>query len=387
MADDRSANLGPGEDGALGPSSGPAVVHKSEHYGDAEFLDSQLRLTDLVPRRLLATILLPTIGLAAIAGLITLYVAAPKVFKLADREPLAAVLGGPGSLSNWLAALMLLTASFFAIVNYTIRRHKTDDYHGRYRIWLWAAACWFLMASDAAASLHQGFQALLISLTRVRLVGDGSIWWIAPAALLLGVVCTRVMIDIWPSRTARVTAILAAIAYLAAALAFFHGIRLSSEVANSLLLNGSMLAGHLLLAWSMALHARFVLLDAEGQLPRRTAKTKAKKKRTEKPKSKAAGASAGESLKRDSASNGVSDRDESDGNESRDKWISVHPAHSGPTPSGASTVKRAAPVATPAESSSDSEAENKMSKADRKALKKKLLEERLKSEQRRASNW
>ena len=384
MADDRSANLGPGEDGALGPSSGPPVKHKSEHYGDAEFLEDQLRLTDLVPRRVLTILLLPAIGLAAIAGLLMFYVAAPRIFKLADHTPLAAALGGPGSLGNWWSALMLLTASFFAIVNYTIRRHKMNDYHGRYRVWLWAATCSFLMASDAAASLHQGFQALLISLTHVRLVGDGAIWWIAPAALLLGVVGTRLKIDIWPSRSARAIAILAAIAYLAAALAFFHVVRLPSELAGSLLLHGSLLSGHLLLAWSMALHARFVLLDAEGQLPRRTAKPKAKKKRAEKPKRKTVSASAGDSLKPDSATDDASDRDESDENESRDKWISVHQAHNGPTPSSPSAVKRAAPLAAAVAASQE---ESKMNKADRKALKKKLLEERLKSEQRRASNW
>ncbi len=330
------------------------------------------------------TILLPTVGLIAIAGLLTLYVAAPKVFKLEDRTPLAAVLGGPGSLSNWLSVLLLLTASFYAVVNFAIRRHKTDDYHGRYRVWLWAAACWFLMASDAVASLHEGVQALLISLTRVRVVGDGSIWWIAPAALLFGIVGTRLVIDMWPSRTARATAILAAIAYFAAALAFFRVVRLPSELAGSLLLHGSLLAGNLLLAWSMALHARFVLLDAEGQLPRRTAKPKVKKKRVEKPKVKVASAAAEDSVKRDSAADGASDRDESGENESRDRWISVHPAHSGPTPSSASLPKRTAPLAAAVAANQE---DSKMSKADRKALKKKLLEERLKSEQRRASNW
>jgi hypothetical protein len=148
-----------------------------------------------------------------------------------------------------------------------------------------------------------------------------------------------------------------------------------------------LLAGHLLLAWSMALHARFVLLDAKGQLPWRTAKPKAKKKRAEKLKSKAVNASASDSLKRDSDSISASDRNDADEGESRDKWISVHPPHDGPTPSSSSVLKRVGPLATHVASSAASQADSKMSKADRKALKKKLLEERLKSEQRRASNW
>jgi hypothetical protein len=387
MAEDRSANLGPAEDGVLGPGVVPTANHKSEHYGDAAFLDDQLRLTDLIPRRLITVLLLPAIGGAAIACLITLYVATPKVFGAADRMPLAAVLGCPGSLGNWLSALLLLAASFYSLVNYSIRRHKTDDYHGRYRVWLWAAACWFLMATDAAGSLHQAVEAAVISLTHMRLVGNGSIWWIAPVALLLGIVGTRLFIDIWPSRSARVTTTLAAIAYLAASLAFFHIVRLPTEVADSLLLNGSLLAGHLLFAWSMALNARFVLLDAEGRLPRRSAKPKAKKKRLEKAKSKASGTSSGPSSQRDAAIADARDRDDSDDAESCKTWTKVHPPHAGPTPSSSSTLKRVSPLAAHMPSSAASQSDCKMSKADRKALKKKILEERLKSEQRRASNW
>ena len=58
-------------------------AHKSENYGDAEFLQTQLRLTDLIPRRLISYLLLLTVGLAAIGGLIALYVWIPDL--LGDR--------------------------------------------------------------------------------------------------------------------------------------------------------------------------------------------------------------------------------------------------------------------------------------------------------------
>ena len=75
-------------------------------------------------------------------------------------------LGNYGSLGNWFASLLLLVASLLAITIYSVRRHKVDDYRGHYHIWLWAAACWFVMATDVAASLHQGFQQVMISLDR-----------------------------------------------------------------------------------------------------------------------------------------------------------------------------------------------------------------------------
>ena len=50
------------------------MLINQQNYGDAEFLQTQLRLTDLIPRRLISYLLLLTGGLAAIGGLIALYV-------------------------------------------------------------------------------------------------------------------------------------------------------------------------------------------------------------------------------------------------------------------------------------------------------------------------
>ena len=46
--------------------------------------------------------------------------------------------------SEWLT---LILAGLAAVLVYTVRRYKTDDYRGYYRIWLWAAMCWFRGAS------------------------------------------------------------------------------------------------------------------------------------------------------------------------------------------------------------------------------------------------
>ena len=301
LAEDRGASLDPPDQTQLDGTGGGPIVHKSENYGEGEFLQTQLRLTDLVPRRLISLVLPPLCGTAVIAGLAMLYVAAPGYFHTPDHSPVMAVFGGPGSLSNWFSSLLLLMATFYAAVNYTVRRHKMDDYRGRYRVWLWAAACCFLMASDASASLHQGLQEAAVSLSGTRIVGDGSIWWLAPAALLLGFVGTRLLVDVWPCRLASGTLILAAIAYIAATVPFFGLTRPSSDVARVLLLNGLPLAGNFLLAWSMVLYARFVLLDAEGRLPRPATRPQTKSKRGGKSKIKVATAEASDSPERGAA--------------------------------------------------------------------------------------
>ena len=104
---------------------------------------------------------------------------------------------------------------------------------------------------------------------------------------------------------------------------------------------------------------------------------------------------------KDSAASGRSDaadaddgEEESDDEESGDTWVAVDPPHGGSQP----VLKRVTPAETSAvpslsqkiivpgaeSSSSDSGTDDsKLSKADRKALKKKLIDERLKRESAR----
>ena len=384
-------------------------THKSDNYGEAEFLQTQPRLTDLIPRRLISYLLLLLTGSAAIGGLMAGYTWSLDLLRAANPRPAMADLGNYGSLGNWLGSLLLLAASLLAIVTYTVRRHKVDDYRGHYHVWPWAAACWFVMASDMAAGLHQGFQQVMISLTGSRIVGEGSVWWVVPVLLLIGSIGSRLLIDMWSSKLSSIALLSAAIAYLTALLTFFHGIYLQSEISQLMLLQGGLLGGHLLVALSMGLHARYVLLDADGSLPKRLPKKKAEKRKADKKAEKVDRAAAkDEEAKKDSIASGttntnVSDDGQpdstaegSDNEEADDKWVAVDPPHGGAQP----VLKRVTPgesssapplaqkiTAARAESSASASDDSKLSKADRKALKKKLLDERLNREQRKAGNW
>ena len=245
------------------------LPEKTGHYGDAEFLDRGWRLLDLVPRRWIALGGLLTAGTAAIVGLEAAY--ARMVERVAaGATPVAALqIDAKGSLACWFSSLLLLAAAVAALLVYSVRRHRTDDYRGRYRVWFWAAGCWFLMATDQAASLREGFCDLMTRLTGTPLLGDGACggsrstlscgsrwvrgWW--PTCVRAGFRWPpwwpRQPPRGWPWPTG------------------WAGSSSKTGPREVMFRAGSEMAGNLLLLAAMLAHARYVLLDAEGLLPHR----------------------------------------------------------------------------------------------------------------------
>ena len=159
---------------------------------------------------------------------------------------------------------------------YTIRRHRTDDYRGRYRIWLWAVLCCFLAATDVAADLHESFRQIMIRLTKTCIWGDGTIWWIIPCVLVFGVLGSRLVLDMRPCRLSIAAFLLAAACYLVGASMELGLASIDEAVRAAMFKAGAAMFGHLMLLMSMALNARYVILDAEGLLPQRASKTDAR---------------------------------------------------------------------------------------------------------------
>ena len=86
---------------------------KSDNYGDAEFMDEQRRLTDLIPRRLSIIALLMFAGLACVLGLEALYTWMPELAPLTKEDGRIAAfdLDGEGSLAVWFSSVTLLAAA------------------------------------------------------------------------------------------------------------------------------------------------------------------------------------------------------------------------------------------------------------------------------------
>lgn len=253
----------------------------ARRYTEAALMDGQPRLTDLIPQRIVTLVLWFVGGIALIAGLEAGYAYMPELAKKAtDGRVEALDLDGEGSLAVWFSSAMLSLAGLTALVTYAVRRQRMDDYHGRYRIWLWAAMCWFLMSLDETASLHEGFKEMMSHLTGQRLMGDGSLWWVMPYLVLLGVVGISLLLEMRASRWATALFILTAVSYAVAVVAQLGWILPESGARGVMVEEGCEMLGHLLLLLTMAVYARHVIRDAQGLVPAREPK-KAKKPRKE----------------------------------------------------------------------------------------------------------
>ena len=263
--------FGYGRSGAVGDLSHEALfARRSENYGSAEFLDEQLRLTDLVPMRTSSYLLIFLLGGGIICGLEALYSTMPHLAAMTTDGRVAAFdLDGEGSLAVWFSSLTLTLAAAAAILVFTVRRFRRDDYSGRYRIWVWAAAVFLLMSIDETASLHEGFKEMMTWVTGNRVLGDGSVWWVAPYFLLLVVVGSRLMVDMRECHTSVLALLAAAGCYIVAVATQLEGILPEAGAKAVMLEEGAEMLGNVFLFLSMLLHARHVILDAEGLLPER----------------------------------------------------------------------------------------------------------------------
>lgn len=263
-------------------------------------MDGQTRLTDLVPKKIGSLVLLFLGGVTLVAGLEALYAWMPDLAShTTDGRVAAFDLDGEGSLAVWFSSATLSLAGLTALVVYSVRKRRQDDYHGRYRIWLWAALCWFTLSIDETASLHEGFKELMAWLTGRRLLGDGSIWWVIAYAPILGLVGLRLLLDMREYKGSIVLLFATAAAYATAVAAQLDWVLPQGGARSVMLEEGCEMVGDLFLLFAMAAHARYVILDSRGEWGARQAKAKkASRKEAEKQAALASpGAAAGNSQK------------------------------------------------------------------------------------------
>lgn len=243
-------------------------------------MDGQPRIIDLVPKSYWKLGLLFVAGLSVIAGLGALYHYMPRLAAHTSDGTIAAFdLDCEGSLGTWFSSVMLGMTALVCWLVFSVRRHKADDYHGRYRLWLWAGLVFLVMSIDEAASLHEGFKEMMSLVAGTRIIGDGSLWWVLGYSLVLLPLGIRLAFQIFHCRTATVAYVLGAAALGAAVATQLEWILPQSGALGILVEEALEMLGYLLLLTGSTLFARYVILESQGLLGAKAAKTAKRQKR------------------------------------------------------------------------------------------------------------
>lgn len=237
-------------------------------YSEAAGVEHHPQVTDFFPRRFRTIGALAAVGVAATAVVEALHwFVAPLAGTYGFESAAAFDLAGAGGLASWLSAVVLMLASVTCVLIYSLRRHRIDDFKGRYRVWMAAAAACALLSVESVAPLHRMLVAVAAYYTGWTALRGHTAWWLVLAGLPLGWVALRAWLDARESRLAAVALGGALVAY-GVALTSYLGIGLEVAPQSEVMITaGAALVGHWLMLVGVVSYGRFVVLDAQGLIP------------------------------------------------------------------------------------------------------------------------
>lgn len=177
------------------------------------------------------------------------------------------------SLAGWLGHLLLGVAAVVALVVRFMRRHRRDDFAGRYRAWGWLA-CLFLAAScTAQAPIGRAVGLFVTEATGIAFGPSGYGWWVAIAATLLGGVSLWAVVPLHERAATAAWLTIGLAAWGAAAAATWVGAAGGIPAGTAL---AAWVAGCGLLTIAMLVAARSVIREVRGEARDSASATKPK---------------------------------------------------------------------------------------------------------------
>jgi hypothetical protein len=238
--------------------------------------DCQRRVIDFIPLRKATLAAIVFAALASIVATGTLHVYAGALGLWLEPDDVAALrLDSPRNLSNWLASALLGLASLTAALVYSLRRHRADDYHGRYRVWLWAAiGCLALSLFETTDVAHVARGICRRGAAWCAL--DAGVVWPALVVTAWSLAALRMLVELRRCRLA-VSALVACGMCLVASIVIRQGTMPDVVEAYRVPMErGAWLAGYVFVLAAFLAYARHVALDVVGSAavpPRKRSKS------------------------------------------------------------------------------------------------------------------
>ena len=291
MDESTSAEETSGAEASGAPSARSSKRDATDYTAAAE-ASRQLRLSDLVPRKGWLVALFSFTSLLVAGAIVAAAWYSPQWAWLDDTTRLIFAADARGNLTSWFASLVMLLCAVGAMQIYLLRRHKANDYRGRYRLWNWVAGLFLLASASAVVGLHDLMAIGLRAVVPASWSIDSSLLAMAPLAVIMLAVGIRLTIETRHSYGTLAALACCGICYAFCGVAWSQPgwlthLGASDSHAIAVIGLGSQLAGHTMLLLGVMLFARYVHLAANGLLKvrpprkRREKKPAAKKAATE----------------------------------------------------------------------------------------------------------
>ncbi|MHB0955237.1 MAG: hypothetical protein ACYC0X_02555 [Pirellulaceae bacterium] len=271
------------------PQSGaatPVATGPVRSYSEAALSPRQPRVVDLIPARCWTIAVLTLLACSGAVAMVALYGhLALGYCRVTIAQVPAVDLAAPGNIADWFSSCLLLATAGLGILIYQIRRHRVDDYRGRYRMWHWVVPLTLAASVNQVADLSTSLRTTALVLAGIPDYPDAALIWAVSASLGAAVVGIRLTIEMRACPLAVVTLSGALASYLAVKAIELNWILESMGTFRVMAVGGLTLAVHISLFLTMCLYARHVLRDASGMVSAKprpvAAKTRPRRPRNE----------------------------------------------------------------------------------------------------------
>ncbi len=270
-----------GESAAERPPTAKLGARNGNSYSDAASPGNQPPCAAILASRPFTQVVISLSCLVAIVGLLASY-GHWQLWPAGTWQNALSCLDvrHPGSLASWTCSLMLSVAAFQGLQIYRLRRHKTDDYRGRYRVWTWFPLVLFAMATAVATGVHRDLTALTVfAIWRGAAPGFAPLLPII-AVLLWSLAAVRLAFEMRPNRLSLGFLAAATVGYLAGTIVAQIEVQPISGLLVDLISSTLLMVGHWGVFVAVMAFGHYVYLDSQGLLPARTAKPRRARSRT-----------------------------------------------------------------------------------------------------------
>ncbi|EAQ77242.1 hypothetical protein [Blastopirellula marina] len=232
---------------------------RARRYSSQALLERRVRIVDLIPLHWSSVGAYYLLGVVLIGLLAALHYYASAKASFADLTTV-------NSLGGWLAVVAFWTATQTALVIYRIRRHRLDDYRGRYHVWLWAVAVLGIAGIDLLVDFRNPLGQLIEQASGRQFAELEHGWALLVATTFYGLAFARIVWEIRASRGAMAVALLS-IATLGTFVAAQANLILWPQQIDAALSTCVLyLSGMWLMSMMLMQYARFVWMDAIGMI-------------------------------------------------------------------------------------------------------------------------